>query len=294
MKISKNLIVCDDNLYFLRTLPDSTSRLIYVDPPFNTGKVQKRNRIQATVSWKGSRIGFGNRRYEVKTYDSPSYYDTFDDYIEFLKPRFEEALRILTPDGSLFVHLDYREVHYVKVMLDQIFGRKCFINEIIWAYDYGGRPKNRWPPKHDNILWYAKDPENYVFNYEEIDRIPYMAPSLVGEEKAQRGKTPTDVWWITIVPTNSKEKTGYPTQKPIKLLERIIRIHSKPEDLVLDFFAGSGTTGEASAQLGRRFILVDNNPEAVRVMANRLAFANPEILMPGEYSTPEAKFKSNK
>ncbi|MCS6923789.1 MAG: site-specific DNA-methyltransferase [Fimbriimonadales bacterium] len=278
MQLHANLILYGDNMQYLPQLPDSAFRLIYIDPPFNTGKVQQRTRIRATASANGTRIGFGNRKYTVQSYESPVYEDDFDDYLAFLRPRLIEAHRLLTPDGSLFVHLDYREVHYVKVMLDEIFGRKSFINEIIWAYDYGGRSKRRWPAKHDNILWYAKDPENYVFNYEAIDRIPYMAPSLVGAEKAARGKTPTDVWWLTIVPTASKEKTGYPTQKPLRLLERIIRVHSQAGDWVLDFFAGSGTTGEAAARLGRRFVLIDNHPEAIAVMARRLAFVEPEIV----------------
>ncbi len=275
---TQNLIVLADNLEFLPTLPSGFFRLIYIDPPFNTGKTQQRQRIQAVADPTGTRIGFGDRRYRVQVMDSPAYQDAFEDYLGFLEPRLSEAYRLLTPDGSLFVHLDYREVHYVKVLLDNLFGRDCFMNEIIWAYDYGGRPKNRWPPKHDNILWYAKDPENYAFRYDEIDRIPYMAPSLVGAEKAERGKTPTDVWWMTIVPTNSKEKTGYPTQKPLKLLERIVRVHSEPNDWVLDFFAGSGTTGEASARLGRRYVLVDNNPESVAIMCRRLAGTEYQLI----------------
>ncbi|MFN3689717.1 MAG: DNA-methyltransferase [Fimbriimonadales bacterium] len=278
MHLDANLIICGDNREVLPQLPTGAFRLIYIDPPFNTGKVQQRRRIRATADANGTRIGFGNRRYTVQTYESPAYADDYDDYLEFLRPRLQEARRLLTPDGSLFVHLDYREVHYVKVLLDAIFGRDCFMNEIIWAYDYGGRSKRRWASKHDNLLWYVNDPENYVFHYEAIDRIPYMAPSLVGAEKAQRGKTPTDVWWLTIVPTNSKEKTGYPTQKPLKLLERIVRVHSNPGDWVLDFFAGSGTTGEAAARWGRRFVLIDNNPEAVAIMARRLRFASVKIL----------------
>jgi site-specific DNA-methyltransferase (adenine-specific) len=276
--LTRNQIVYAENLSYMRTLPDGAFRLIYIDPPFNTGKVQQRARMRVVASEQGERIGFGDRRYHVQLYDSPAYQDAYEDYLGFLEPRLREAYRLLTPDGSLFVHLDYREAHYVKVLLDTIFGRACFMNEIIWAYDYGGRSKRRWPAKHDTIFWYAKDPERYVFNYEAIDRIPYMAPDLVGAEKAQRGKTPTDVWWLTIVPTNSKEKTGYPTQKPLKLLERIVRVHSAVGDWVLDFFAGSGTTGEAAARLGRRFVLIDNHPDAIRIMAQRLAFANPEVV----------------
>lgn len=276
--LTRNQIVYAENLSYMRTLPDGAFRLIYIDPPFNTGKVQQRARMRVVASEQGERIGFGDRRYHVQLYDSPAYQDAYEDYLGFLEPRLREAYRLLTPDGSLFVHLDYREAHYVKVLLDTIFGRACFMNEIIWAYDYGGRSKRRWPAKHDTIFWYAKDPERYVFNYEAIDRIPYMAPDLVGAEKAQRGKTPTDVWWLTIVPTNSKEKTGYPTQKPLKLLERIVRVHSDVGDWVLDFFAGSGTTGEAAARLGRRFVLIDNHPDAIWIMAQRLAFANPEVV----------------
>jgi site-specific DNA-methyltransferase (adenine-specific) len=276
--LARNRIVYAENLTYMRTLPDGAFRLIYIDPPFNTGKVQQRARMRVVASEQGERIGFGDRRYHVQLYDSPAYQDAYEDYLGFLEPRLREAYRLLTPDGSLFVHLDYREAHYVKVLLDTIFGREGFMNEIIWAYDYGGRSKRRWPAKHDTIFWYAKDPENYVFHYEAIDRIPYMAPDLVGAEKAQRGKTPTDVWWLTIVPTNSKEKTGYPTQKPLKLLERIVRVHSDVGDWVLDFFAGSGTTGEAAARLGRRFVLIDNHPDAIRIMAERLAFAEAEVV----------------
>lgn len=278
MQLSGDLILCGDNMEYLPALPRGVFRLIYIDPPFNTGKTQQRTRLHAVASENGARIGFGDRKYAVQTYESPAYSDDFENYVEFLRPRLVEAHRLLTPDGSLFVHLDYREVHYVKVLLDEIFGRDCFINEIIWAYDYGGRSKRRWPTKHDNILWYAKDPNNYVFHYEAIERIPYMSPSLVGAEKAARGKTPTDVWWLTIVPTNSKEKTGYPTQKPLRLLERIIRVHSDVGDWMLDFFAGSGTTGEAAARLGRRFVLIDNHPEAIAIMAKRLAWVEPKIM----------------
>jgi site-specific DNA-methyltransferase (adenine-specific) len=259
-----------DNLPILQSLPSASVDLIYIDPPFNTGLTQKRTRITARRSENGTRNGFGNARYETTTVASPTYADTFDDYLAFLRPRLLQAHRLLTPTGSLFLHLDPREVHYAKVMLDQIFGRDCFRNEIIWAYDYGGKPRDRWPAKHDNLLWYSRSPTGYTFNYDAIDRVPYMAPDLVGPEKAARGKIPTDVWWITVVPTNSREKTGYPTQKPLKLLERIVRVHSNPGDLVLDFFAGSGTTGQAAANLGRRFLLIDSSRDAVRVMRKRL------------------------
>ncbi len=270
-------IILGDNADVLPTLPEKFARLVYIDPPFNTGKVQKRDRIRVTATdGEGDRGGFGGRRYDVEKVESGSYDDDFDDFEEFLMPRVEASLRCLKNDGALFVHLDYREVHHIKVALDKLLGRHRFINEIIWAYDYGGRPKNRWPAKHDTILWYALKPDDYIFNFDEMDRIPYMAPGLVGPEKAERGKTPTDVWWHTIVPTNGREKTGYPTQKPLGVLNRVIKVHSRPDDVVLDFFGGSGTTGEAAARHGRGFVLIDNNPEAVQVMATRLADFRPD------------------
>jgi site-specific DNA-methyltransferase (adenine-specific) len=264
----------------LPTLPAAFARLVYIDPPFNTGKTQRRARMRvAATDGPGDRSGFGGRRYDVEEIASGSYEDDFADFEAFLLPRIRAALRCLTPDGSIFVHLDYREVHYIKVALDRLFGgRDHFKNEIIWAYDYGGRPKNRWPAKHDTILWYAVDPERYFFDYGEMDRIPYMAPGLVTPEKAARGKTPTDVWWQTIVPTNGREKTGYPTQKPLAILNRIVKVCSRPGDTVLDFFAGSGTTGEAAALHGRGFVLVDNSAEAVRVAAKRLAPYGPDCV----------------
>jgi len=267
-----------DNLDYLRGAPDHEFELVYIDPPFNTGREQKRQRLRTErVSEGGDRTGFGGQRYATTVLGESSFADRFDDYIAFLAERLTEAVRVLTPEGSLFLHLDPREAHYAKVLLDELMGRDCFQNEIIWSYDYGGRSKRRWPAKHDTILWYSKHPTQYTFHYDEIDRIPYMAPGLVGEEKAARGKTPTDVWWNTIVSPTGKERTGYPTQKPLTILERIVRVHSSPGERVLDFFAGSGTTGEAAIKNGRSCVLVDSNPEALRVQAERLAFANPVV-----------------
>jgi len=268
-----NRILLSENLTALRTLPSASVELIYIDPPFNTGTTQSRPRLKTVRDAAGDRTGFGGHRYRTIKSDettTPTYADTFDDYLGFLRPRLEEAHRILTPTGSLFFHIDPREVHYCKVMLDEIFTRPCFQNEIIWAYDYGARATKRWPAKHDNILWYTKHPTDYTFNLSATDRIPYMAPGLVGAEKAARGKTPTDVWWHTIVSPTGKEKTGYPTQKPLGILERIVRVHSNPGDTVLDFFAGSGTTGLAAAKNHRNYILIDQNPEAVALMQQRL------------------------
>jgi site-specific DNA-methyltransferase (adenine-specific) len=267
-----NRIIHGDNLEVLPTLPAAFARLIYIDPPFNTGGVQRRRRVRGTASENGNRApGFHGRRYVTEIVPSPDYSDEFEDYLGFLMPRVEASLRCLTADGSLFVHLDYREVHYVKVTLDALLGRRRFMNEIIWAYDFGARTRSKWPCKHDTILWYAMDPKKYVFNFEAMDRLPYMAPKLVTPEKRERGKTPTDVWWQTIVPTNSREKTGYPTQKPLALLERIVKVHTAPGDVVLDYFAGSGTAGEAAARHGRGFVLVDESAEAIAVMKMRLA-----------------------
>ena len=271
-------IVEADNLPVLQSLPSESVQLVYTDPPFNTGNVRTYQRLRTTQDEDGDRTGFGGRRYRTETASSHSYVDAFEEYIDFLTPRLAEIWRVLRADGTLYLHLDAREVHYVKVLLDSIFGRDCFLNEIIWAYDFGGRPKRRWPAKHDNILVYVKDRERYIFNRDEIDRIPYMAPGLVGKEKAERGKLPTDVWWHTIVGTNARERTGYPTQKPVALAERIIRASSDAGELVLDPFAGSGTVGAASEQLGRRYFLIDSNPEAVEVMRERLPTA--EVVRP--------------
>jgi site-specific DNA-methyltransferase (adenine-specific) len=279
-----NRILHGDNLEALRRMEAGSAALIYIDPPFNTGRRQTRARMKTVRDESGDRIGFGGRRYRTELLATPEwngeaagYADQFDDFLGFLRPRLEEAHRVLAPAGSLFFHIDYREAHYCKVMLDEIFdyngkgsGRQCFQNEIIWAYDYGARATKRWPAKHDTILWYTRDPKQYTFNLGESDRIPYMAPGLVGAEKAARGKTPTDVWWHTIVSPTGKEKTGYATQKPLGILERIVRVHSNPGELVLDFFAGSGTAGEAAARNARRFLLVDESAEAIAVMEKRL------------------------
>ena len=254
-------VVFGDNLDYLKNLQPECVDLIYIDSPFNTGHKQFRKRFHTKGSVRVGEVSFG-------------YEDSFDNLVEFLEPRMREAYRVLRSNGSLFFHLDYREIHYCKVMLDQIFGRESFMNEIIWAYDYGARSKRKWSAKHDNILWYVKDPDHYTFNYEDMDRIPYMAPELVGPEKAARGKTPTDVWWHTIVSPNSKEKTGYATQKPRGIVDRIVKIHSKKGDMLMDFFAGSGTLGESAFLLGRNSILVDNNKEAIAVMKRRFMGLN--------------------
>jgi site-specific DNA-methyltransferase (adenine-specific) len=270
MATLENTLYFGDNLSVLKLIPDSSVQLVYIDPPFNTGREQQRSKVTTKRNNEGNRIGFKGERYETVKSTVLSYDDQFANYWEFLEPRIEEAFRVLSNSGTLYLHLDYREAHYAKVLLDALFGPECFLNEIIWAYDYGGKSKSRWPAKHDTILVYVNDPKNYYFNSEEVDREPYMAPGLVTPEKIEKGKLPTDVWWHTIVSPTGKEKTGYPTQKPVGVLRRIIQASSKPGDVVLDFFAGSGTTGFVANELGRRFILVDQNPESIQVIKDRL------------------------
>lgn len=271
-------VIFGDNLPMLQTIPSGAINLIYIDPPFNTGRRQVRKQLRTERNANGDRVGFMGQRYTTTQIGSRAFDDQFDDYLQFLEPRLREAYRVLAANGSLYFHVDYREVHYCKILLDQIFGRENFLNEIIWAYDYGGRSKDRWPAKHDNILWYAKNNEDYTFNVDAIERIPYMAPNLVGEEKAARGKLPTDTWWHTIVSPTGREKTGYPTQKPLGIMRRILTASSNPGDLVLDFFAGSGSTGATALELGRRVLLIDNNKEAIDVMRKRFSGQEVEFI----------------
>ncbi len=260
-----------DNLAVLRALPAASVDLVYIDPPFNTGSTRRHTQLRTRRAVDGDRTGFQGQRYASVVVGTHRFADAFDDYLAFLEPRLCEVHRVLAAHGSLYCHLDAREVHYVKVLLDAIFGRAAFLNEIVWAYDYGGRPRDRWPAKHDTILLYARTPGRHLFDRDAIERIPYMAPGLVGAEKAARGKLPTDTWWHTIVPTRGAEKTGYPTQKPLGIVRRAIQASAPPGGLVLDCFAGSGTTGAAALELGRRFVLVDDNPEAIAVMQRRFA-----------------------
>lgn len=273
-----NYIYYGDNLQILQDrdrMPDGSVDLIYIDPPFNTGKSQRRTRIKVRQSKNGTRVGFGGRMYEItRVLGTQDYNDRFGDFLSFLEPRLEEAYRVLADHGTLYFHIDYREVHSCKILLDRIFGRECFLNEIIWAYDYGGRSKTRWPAKHDNILVYVKHSENYTFNNTAVnDEISYVAPGFEGAISI----FPADSWWHTIVATNGKERTGYPTQKPVEILDRILLASSNPGDLVLDFFAGSGTAGASCLNLGRRFVLIDNNPQAKEVMKKRFTHYRDKI-----------------
>jgi site-specific DNA-methyltransferase (adenine-specific) len=263
-------ILLGENLELLPRFAAESFQLVYIDPPFNTGKPQTRKTLAAVRAEDGERVGFQGRRYRSRVLAESSYRDCFDDYLSFLEPRLREVRRLLTPEGTLYFHIDYREAHHCKLLLDELFGRQCFLNEIVWAYDYGARPRRRWPAKHDTILVYVKDPLRYHFDSEALEREPYMAPGLVTAEKAARGKLPTDVWWHTIVPTHGREKTGYPTQKPEGIVRRMVQASSRPGDWCLDCFAGSGTLGAVAAQLGRHYVLIDSNPGAVDVMRARL------------------------
>jgi site-specific DNA-methyltransferase (adenine-specific) len=270
IRLDDDLVIQADNAEVLPALDSGAFDLIYIDPPFNTGRTRVRREVSVTPDPEGDRVGFAGRRYATTALAARAYADVFDDYLGFIAPRLEEARRLLASHGTLYFHIDYREAHYCKILLDQIFGRECFLNEIIWAYDYGGRTKRRWPAKHDTILVYVRDPAAYHFDSGEVDREPYMAPGLQTPERGAAGKLPVDVWWHTIVPTNGKEKTGYPTQKPEGIVRRMVAASSRRGGWCLDFFAGSGTLGAVAAKLGRRFVLVDCNPEAIATCRTRL------------------------
>jgi site-specific DNA-methyltransferase (adenine-specific) len=271
--LDDDLVVAGDNALALAKLPERFFDLIYMDPPFNTGRTQARRTLAVTADARGDRVGFGGRRYRSRLLSSLSYDDSFGDYLAFLEPRLTRVRELLAPHGTLYFHVDCREAHYCKLLLDELFGRESFLNELIWAYDYGAKPRRRWPAKHDTILVYVRTPGAHHFDADAVEREPYMAPGLVSAEKASRGKRPTDVWFHTIVPTNGREKTGYPTQKPEGVLRRIVAASSRPESWCLDPFAGSGTLGAVCRCLGRRFVLIDNNPAAIEVMRARLGSA---------------------
>lgn len=271
LRLDDDVLVHADAAQVLPHLPDGAFTLVAIDPPFNTGRRQVLRSVRATADASGAHIGYGGRAYRLESVSEHAYPDAYDDYVGFLAPLLVEARRLLSDRGTLYAHIDPRESHYVKVALDGIFGRGCFLNEIVWAYDFGGRARSRWPAKHDTILVYVRDPRRYHFDAAAVDREPYMAPGLVTAEKRARGKLPTDVWWHTIVPTSSRERTGYPTQKPEGIVRRMVAASTVPGDWCLDFFAGSGTLGAVAAAMGRRFALVDNNPDAITVAAKRLA-----------------------
>jgi site-specific DNA-methyltransferase (adenine-specific) len=268
--LDDDLVIVGDNRAVLAKLPATTFDLIYLDPPFNTGRAQSRHSLSVVADPEGSRGGFGGRRYRSRLLQTLSYEDSFSDYVEFLEPRLSRARELLAPHGTLYFHIDYREAHYCKLLLDELFGRDAFLNEVIWSYDYGAKPRRRWPAKHDTILVYVRTPGAHHFDADAVEREPYMAPGLVTAEKAARGKRPTDVWFHTIVPTNGREKTGYPTQKPEGVLRRMVCASSRPGGWCLDPFAGSGTLGAVCRELGRRFVLIDSEPVATEVMKRRL------------------------
>ena len=282
---SGDRIMLGENLELIARLPERFFQLIYIDPPFNTGRLQSRATLSTVADGDGDRVGFQGRRYRSELLNRSSYRDSFEDYLGFLAPRLTDARRLLTDEGTLYFHIDYREAHYCRLLLDEIFGRESFLNEIVWAYDYGARTRRRWPAKHDTILVYVRDPQRFFFDSAEVDREPYMAPGLVTPEKAALGKLPTDVWWHTIVPTRGREKTGYPSQKPEGIVRRMVQASTRPGDWCLDFFAGSGTLGAVAAQLGRHYVLIDSNPEAVAVMEARLGHPRAELTPLSQCST---------
>jgi len=278
-------ILLGESLELLPRFADESFQLIYIDPPFNTGKVQARRTLRTVADLQGDRTGFQGRRYRTKLLAKSSYGDTFEDYLGFLAPRLEHAHRLLAGEGTLYFHVDYRESHPCKLLLDELFGREAFLNELIWSYDYGAKPRRRWPAKHDTILVYVRTPGGHWFDADAVEREPYMAPGLVSAEKAARGKRPTDVWFHTIVPTNGREKTGYPTQKPEGIVRRMVQASTRPGDWCLDFFAGSGTLGAVAVQLGRRYVLIDSNPQAFEVMKARLGALGPVRAGAGQAAT---------
>jgi site-specific DNA-methyltransferase (adenine-specific) len=286
-------ILLGDNLTLLPRFSSGSFQLVYIDPPFNTGRPQARKTLRAVADADGERTGFQGRRYRTRLLAQSSYRDSFEDYLAFLAPRLEQAHRLLAREGTLYFHIDYREAHHCKLVLDEIFSRECFLNEIIWAYDYGARTRRRWPAKHDTIFVYVKDPSAYFFDAEGVDREPYMAPGLVTAEKAARGKLPTDVWWHTIVPTSGREKTGYPTQKPEGIIRRMLQASTRPGDWCLDFFAGSGTLGAVAAELGRRYVMIDSNPEAVSIMRARMARAAAQPQARGRREVPASRLPAH-
>jgi DNA modification methylase len=241
---------------------------IYIDPPFGTGTVRQ---------------GRGHK-----------YTDRADDpdtFVAWLAPLLDEAKRVLAPSGSLFVHLDYRAVHYVKVALDRCFGRERFVNELVWCYAVGGKSRRGFGRKHDTILWYARGAD-WAF-YPDAVRVPRRGGShmrvvtgddgVAVQEKTDRktgrvyrypvpaGKVPED-WWADIETLNhsDRERTGWPSQKPERLVERILRAVTVPGDRVADWFAGSGTTAAVAQRLARRFVVCDREEAAVAVCRARL------------------------
>jgi DNA modification methylase len=286
-----DLVLAGDNLPALTKLPAAAFDLVYMDPPFNTGRAQARRSLSVVADDRGDRVGFGGRRYRSRLLETLSYEDAFGDYLGFLEPRLERARELLAPHGTLYFHIDYREAHYCKLLLDEVFGRDAFLNELIWCYDYGAKPRRRWPSKHDTILVYSRTPGAHHFDADAVEREPYMAPGLVSAEKAARGKRPTDVWFHTIVPTNGREKTGYPTQKPEGVLRRIVAASSRPGAWCLDPFAGSGTLGAVCRQLGRRFVLIDHSAVAIEVIRGRLAQdGEPQLLL----AVPDQRDKAHR
>jgi site-specific DNA-methyltransferase (adenine-specific) len=255
-----NVVHKGSALDLLHSIPDESIDLIYTDPPFGTGNIQTMDRKKAG-----------------KTVSKIEYSDKYENYLDFLEPHLIQMHKVLKSTGTMYLHMDWRWVHYAKVMCDGIFGMENFLNEVVWSYNFGGRGKDRWPQKHDTILVYIKEMGKHTFNWNDIDRIPYAAPELqyVGrtkeeaEKRIAEGQVPTDVWSMSIVGTASKERVGYPNQKPQKLMKRAIVASSNVGDIVLDPFGGSGSTAAAAMEANRKFITGDSSPDAIQTMRNR-------------------------
>jgi DNA modification methylase len=243
-------VLCD-NLPFMRTLESASIDLIYADPPFFT---RRQHRAFSDV-WPGVAA-----------------------YVEWLEPRLGEMHRLLKPTGSLVVHCDWHASHYLKVALDRIFGYERFVNEIVWCYKSGGAsPKRRFSRKHDVLLWYAKGPDYYFAAATEKSynrgRKPYRFAGVPEYEDQNGWYTMVGMkdWWeIDMVGRTSHERTGYPTQKPLRLLERVVESCCPQGGVVGDFFCGSGTTLAAAVRLGRRWTGCDESAEAIRIARERL------------------------
>lgn len=267
-------VYCAENRTLLARLADAWAgrfQLIYLDPPFGTGKVY------------AARIG-GERCRPARAVDAYRDDLAFDAYLRWLGDRLALMRDLLHETGTLYVHLDWHAVHYVKVALDRLFGRQRFLNELIWCYHGPSPIRSAFKRKHDTILVYTRSAD-YFFDADAV-RVPYdptTVKTFASSPKAgfgktpdlARGKVPEDWWYFPVVARVHTERVGYETQKPTALLDRIIKASSRPGDLVGDFFAGSGTTGVVAARLGRNVALVDRNPVAVEKTLLRLADLSP-------------------
>ncbi len=260
----RDRLIYGDCLPVMRELPAGSFDCIYIDPPFFTGV---------------------ERRLQHSQQRGPSYADTWGDglqeYLDWLEERLAVMRELLQPEGALLVHLDWHAVHYVKVLLDRLFGMRHFQNEFIWYYSGGGASRIRFARKHDTILYYTRSATTWKF-YADRVREPYKwtdgQPRADGSARDYtRGKLPDDVWQHHALLPWAKESLGYPTQKPMALLTRLLLATTDAGDVVGDFCCGSGTTAAAAQQLARRWVAGDDSRAAICLAAERLT----EQLAPG-------------